>query len=93
VLADGTLLRTGGKSRKDVAGYDLTRLLVGSEGTLALITEITLRLRRRPLAPTPDRSRLARAAPPAQARVRPARPAQPRQTDHRQRPPGAGLNR
>jgi glycolate oxidase len=50
VLADGTLLRTGGKSRKDVAGYDLTRLLVGSEGTLGLITEITLRLRRRPLA-------------------------------------------
>ncbi len=39
---------TGGRSRKDVAGYDLTRLLVGSEGTLALITEITLRLRRRP---------------------------------------------
>ena len=51
VLADGTLLRTGGKSRKDVAGYDLTRLLVGSEGTLALITEITLRLRRRAAAP------------------------------------------
>jgi glycolate oxidase len=50
VLADGTLLRTGGKSRKDVAGYDLTRLLVGSEGTLGLITEITLRLRRRPPA-------------------------------------------
>lgn len=50
VLADGTLLRTGGKSRKDVAGYDLTQLLVGSEGTLALITEITLRLRRRPWA-------------------------------------------
>ncbi|MDC0680845.1 FAD-binding oxidoreductase [Sorangium atrum] len=48
VLADGTVLRTGGRSRKDVAGYDLTRLLVGSEGTLALITEITLRLRRRP---------------------------------------------
>ncbi|WP_437933670.1 FAD-binding oxidoreductase [Sorangium sp. So ce341] len=47
VLADGTALRTGGRSRKDVAGYDLTRLLVGSEGTLALITEITLRLRRR----------------------------------------------
>jgi glycolate oxidase len=48
VLADGTLLRTGGKTRKNVAGYDLTHLLVGSEGTLALITEITLRLRRRP---------------------------------------------
>lgn len=50
VLADGTRLRTGGRSRKNVAGYDLTHLLVGSEGTLALITEITVRLRRRPLA-------------------------------------------
>lgn len=48
VCADGTLLRTGGRCRKDVAGYDLTRLLVGSEGTLAMITEITLKLRRRP---------------------------------------------
>lgn len=48
VLADGSVVRTGGRSRKDVAGYDLTRLLVGSEGTLALVTEITLRLRRRP---------------------------------------------
>jgi glycolate oxidase len=48
VLADGTVVRSGGKNRKDVAGYDLTRLLVGSEGTLALITEITVRLRRQP---------------------------------------------
>jgi glycolate oxidase len=52
VLADGALFRSGGLCRKDVAGYDLTRLLVGSEGTLALITEITLRLRRRPRAPS-----------------------------------------
>jgi glycolate oxidase len=50
VLADGSLIRTGGRSRKDVAGYDLTSLLVGSEGTLALISEITVRLRRRPHA-------------------------------------------
>ncbi|HEY3253135.1 MAG TPA: FAD-linked oxidase C-terminal domain-containing protein [Polyangiaceae bacterium] len=48
VLASGEVVRTGGRCRKDVAGYDLTRLLVGSEGTLAMITEITLRLRRRP---------------------------------------------
>ena len=48
VLADGTLLRTGGRSRKNVAGLDLTRLVVGSEGTLALVTEITVRLRRQP---------------------------------------------
>ncbi len=44
VLADGTRLVTGGKNRKDVAGYDLTGLLVGSEGTLAVLTAATLRL-------------------------------------------------
>ncbi|MDP8905556.1 MAG: FAD-binding protein, partial [Chloroflexota bacterium] len=44
VLADGELLRTGGKNVKDVAGYDLTGLFVGSEGTLGLITQATLRL-------------------------------------------------
>ena len=48
VMADGTVMRTGGKSIKDVAGYSLTHLIVGSQGTLALITEATLRLR-----PTP----------------------------------------
>ena len=44
VLADGTILEVGRETRKLSAGYDLTRLIVGSEGTLAVITEITLRL-------------------------------------------------
>jgi glycolate oxidase len=48
VLADGTVIRTGGRSRKNVAGLDITGLVVGSEGMLALVTEITVRLRRRP---------------------------------------------
>ena len=50
VLADGSIIRTGGKNVKDVAGYNLTGLFVGSEGTLGLITEATLRLLPSPAA-------------------------------------------
>ncbi len=56
VLADGTVIRTGGRNVKDVAGYSLTHLFVGSQGTLGIITEATLRLRH---APAPRSTLLA----------------------------------
>jgi glycolate oxidase len=52
VLADGQIINTGVRTAKGVAGYDLTRLLVGSEGTLAIVTKIILRLLASPAAST-----------------------------------------
>jgi D-lactate dehydrogenase (cytochrome)/glycolate oxidase len=49
ILADGTPVRTGSVTAKNVAGLDLTRLVVGSEGTLGVVTEATVRLRRAPM--------------------------------------------
>ncbi len=56
VTGDGRTLKTGATTTKSVVGYDLTRLLIGSEGTLAVITEATLKL-----LPKPTHSRLLRA--------------------------------
>jgi len=67
VMPSGEILRTGGKLMKNVAGYNLTQLLVGSEGTLAVVTEATLKLLPRPafaktlLAPFGDIVAAARA--------------------------------
>ena len=62
VMADGQVIRTARRARKTSAGYDLTRLLVGSEGTLGLITEITLRLH-----PIPEAVQAARMSFPSVA--------------------------
>ena len=69
VLPTGEIIRTGGKFVKASTGYDLTQLIVGSEGTLALVTEATLKLQPRMshqatvLAPFPELASVARAVP------------------------------
>ncbi len=69
VLATGEIVRTGGKVVKATTGYDLTQLIIGSEGTLALVTEVTLKLYPRPehtatvLAPFPTLDEVASAVP------------------------------
>lgn len=73
VLATGEVIRTGGKYVKSSTGYDLTQLILGSEGTLALVTEATLRLHPRPahsatvLAPFDTLAQVAGAIPPVVA--------------------------
>jgi len=70
VLGTGEVIRSGGKFVKSTSGYDLTQLVVGSEGTLALVTEATLRLHPRPghhttlLAPFATVDQIALAVPP-----------------------------
>ncbi|KAH9322470.1 hypothetical protein KI387_017109, partial [Taxus chinensis] len=48
VLANGDVVKTASRARKSAAGYDLTRLIIGSEGTLGVITEVTVRLQKIP---------------------------------------------
>jgi glycolate oxidase len=60
VLPDGRILRTGSSCMKSVSGYDLTRLFVGSEGTIGVVTEIILKINPKPTAASTGLARFAR---------------------------------
>ena len=65
VMADGSVVKTAQRARKSAAGYDLTRLLVGAEGTLGIITELTVRLTASPRRSSPPCARSRRWRAPA----------------------------
>ena len=95
VTADGEIIKTKSRARKSSAGYDLTRLFIGSEGTLGLITEITLRVQPTPEAMTAAACAFADARRRRRRRDRGARPRHPgrahraarRRADRRRQPP------
>ena len=100
VLASGDVIRTGGKFVKATTGYDLTQLIIGSEGTLAIVTEAVLKIYPRPqhsatiLVPFASVDEIASAVPqhraqrrePARARVRRRRRARDARRERRARP-------